>query len=709
VREHGDRARPGGRAAFWGAWSVWALTISTTALSISYGATHAPPASVAEGGGGDNGVGIVFVVVFATVGALLAWKRSANPIGWLLCGTGACNATAGLGLFLADFRVTRGLGLWLGFAWLLSLGISVYVLLVFPTGSLPSSRWRFVAWATGLGLVCWTIGNAFAPVLISSSPATVRNPIGVPAPAGTLFEPLANVGAGLMVLTAAAAVASLAFRYRRAGTVEREQLKWLVFAGVIIGLAIGADFAVSTFVHTPSTANNLQNGIVTSAIALVPIAIAVAIFRYRLYDIDLVISKTLVYGSLAFFITGVYVGIVAGIGSLTQHVSRPSPVLSILATATVAVAFQPVRERVQRVANRLVFGYRATPYEVLTELSGRMTGTIASDELLDQMAKILAAGTGAVRADVWLRSGAEFKNSAVWPPEAERSAPVISAGEGMPVVHGADRVRVVRHAGEVLGALSLRKGPGERLTPTEDQMLNDLAAQAGLVLRNIGLTDQLLGRLDEVRASRKRLVAAQDEERRRIERNIHDGAQQQLVALAIKLSLTQSLIGVDAEGEREMLAELSLDAREAVENLRDLARGIYPPLLAERGLVEALRTQATKAPVPVVINAGGLGRYPPETEAGLYFCILEALQNVVKYASASSVTIALTAASGNLTFGVSDDGVGFDVASKAGGTGLQGISDRLAALGGQIEVRSALGRGTTLTGTIPLAAAELVA
>jgi signal transduction histidine kinase len=283
---------------------------------------------------------------------------------------------------------------------------------------------------------------------------------------------------------------------------------------------------------------------------------------------------------------------------------------------------------------------------------------------------------------------------------------VHAAGDGPPQVAGADRVKLVRHQGEMLGALSLRKRPGERLTPTEERMLGDLAAQAGLVLRNLGLTEQLLERLEEVRASRQRLVAAQDEERRRIERNIHDGAQQQLVALAIKLTLTESLIGVDEQGERELLAELSADAAEAVENLRDLARGIYPPLLAERGLVAALRAQAAKVRLPVDIEANGVGGLSVETEAGLYFCIMEGLQNAVKYAGARRVTIEVTQSAGQVSFEVRDDGAGFDLAAKVAGTGLQGIGDRLAALGGTLDVRSAPGAGTAVAGSVPLAVAD---
>jgi signal transduction histidine kinase len=450
-----------------------------------------------------------------------------------------------------------------------------------------------------------------------------------------------------------------------------------------------------------SAANNLQNALTSGAVALVPVAIGVAIFRYHLYDIDVVINKTLVYGSLAVFITGVYVAIVVGIGSLAQRGARPSLALSIAATAVVAVAFQPVRAWVQRLANRLVYGRRATPYQVLADFAGRMAGAYAAEDLLPQMARILAEGTAATRADVWLKSGEVFHDGAAWPPDAMPLPPARATAADVPAYPAADRIRPVRYQGEVLGALSVAKRPGESLTPTEDRLLADLAGQAGLVLKNAGLREQLLARLEEIRASRQRLVAAQDSERRRIERNIHDGAQQQLVALAIKLSITESMIGTDTEGEREMLAELRQDAAGAVEDLRDLARGVFPPLLASRGLTAALEAQARKAPVPTSVTAGGVGRYPQEVEAAVYFCVLEALQNMAKYAGASRAEVKLTASGHDLRFEVTDDGAGFDPRSRGYGTGLQGMADRLHAHGGSLAVRSVPGAGTTIAGRLP--------
>jgi signal transduction histidine kinase len=688
------------RAAFWCALSIWVLTLAVAATALIYNQVHPLPAKLGGQGNAVTGtVAVVFIVGFATVGALLAWKRPANPIGWLLSATGLSYAFAAGGLLLQQFPGTRAWGTWFGWMYFLGIGFVTFVLLLFPTGSLPSRRWRPVAWAAAAAIAAWVLGNAFAPTLISSGPPPVRNPLGLAGPAGHLFDVLGGAGAALVVATGLAAIVSLVFRYRRAGTVEREQLKWLVYAGGLIVAALVVTVPIGQLL-SPADANNLQNATSSGAVALVPIAIGIAIFRYHLYDIDVVINKTLVYGLLAAFITGVYIAIVVGIGSLAQRGVRPSLGLSIVATAVVAVAFQPVRERVQRLANRLVYGRRATPYEVLADFAGRMAGTYAVEDLLPRMARILAEGTGAARADVWLRSGDIFHDGAVWPPGGPPQPPARATQAGVPT-YPASRILPVRHQGEVLGALSVSKRPGEALTPTEDRLLTDLAAQVGLVLKNAGLREQLLARLQEIRASRQRLVAAQDEERRRIERNIHDGAQQQLVALAIKLSLTESMIGTDTDGERELLAELRQDAAGAVEDLRDLARGIYPPLLASKGLAAALAAQARKAPVPTSVTGDGVGRYPQDVEAAVYFCVLEALQNVAKYAGATRAEIRLAASGHDLEFEVSDDGAGFDPGSEAYGTGLQGMADRLQAHGGSLDVRSSPGAGTTILGRLP--------
>jgi signal transduction histidine kinase len=261
----------------------------------------------------------------------------------------------------------------------------------------------------------------------------------------------------------------------------------------------------------------------------------------------------------------------------------------------------------------------------------------------------------------------------------------------------------------LLGALSVTKRTGESLTPVEENLLSHLAGQAGLVLKNVGLTGDLQARLIDLRASRQRLVTAQDEERRRLERNLHDGAQQHLVAIKVKLGLAEMLASRDPEKARATIQQLKGDADEALETLRDLARGIYPPLLADKGLEAALTSQARKATVPVTVDGDGVGRYSQDVEAAVYFSVLEALQNVQKYAQASQATVRLREHEGELHFSVIDDGRGFDVVTTAKGSGLTNMADRVDALGGEVQVTSALGCGTELRGSLPVVAAGALA
>jgi len=300
------------------------------------------------------------------------------------------------------------------------------------------------------------------------------------------------------------------------------------------------------------------------------------------------------------------------------------------------------------------------------------------------------------------RVGEELRPEASWPEGAEPLAARPASSVEEEVVTGVSMSEPVRNRGELLGALTIEKRPGENLSATEEKLVSDLASQAGLVMRNAGLTEELMDSIAQLRTSRQRLVTAQDEERRKLERNLHDGAQQQIVALTMKLGLLERLVERDPAQARSIAGQLQQDATEALEELRDLARGIYPPLLADRGLIAALQSQARKSAVPVTVKGDGIGRYAREAEAAVYFSCLEALQNVLKYASASRATVSLSDGEGALRFNVTDDGVGFDTTTSSYGTGLQGIADRLAALDGSIEVRSTAGVGTTVEGILPV-------
>jgi len=362
----------------------------------------------------------------------------------------------------------------------------------------------------------------------------------------------------------------------------------------------------------------------------------------------------------------------------------------------VAVAFQPLRLRAGRLANRVVYGKRATPYQVLSDFARRIGGAYASEDVLPQMARIVAQGTGAEQVVVWLRVDDELR------PEASSGRPVNAlavslpvGGRELPALPEAEVSVPVMYQDELLGAIAIRMPRGEPLRLEGEQLVADVASQAGLALSNAGLVEDL-------RASRQRLVAAQDEERRRLERNLHDGAQQDLVALAIKLRLAGTTVDDDPAQAKELLGEIQTDAAGALENLRDLARGIYPPLLADLGLVAALSAQARKSPVPVAVEADGIGRFGQDTEAAVYFCCLEALQNIAKYARATRARIRLQAQDRTLSLTVSDDGAGYDTGRTPLGSGQRNMADRLAALDGRLEVSSAPGQGTVVTAHLPL-------
>ncbi len=533
--------------------------------------------------------------------------------------------------------------------WIVPAGAFAFVLLLFPAGLLPSRRWRPAAWFVAAVYALDTIGY------VARASRVWRDPF---APQSQGWYP--GLHSALVVLWPAATVvagAALVTRFARSSGEERLQLKWFAAAAVLVVVTIIPLAEAPEISSRPAAGVPLVGPLkVLFCLALVClwVAIAVAILKYKLYEIDIVISKALQYGTLAVFISAVYAALVAGVGTLAGD--RRSPLLSAIAAVVVAVTFHPVQLRAARLANRIVYGRRASPYQVLSEFARRIGGGYARD-VLAQMATIVAAGTGAQRVVVWLRVGSELRPEAA--SDGSSAEPLPVDGHQLPTLPDTDFGAPVLYQGELLGAISIRMPRDEPLNPAAEQLVIDVASQAGLALSNAGL-------IEDLRASRQRLVAAQDEERRRLERNLHDGAQQDLVALAIKLRLAT--------------------------------------LLADRGLVLALRAQAGKSPVPVVVDADGIGRFGQDIEAAVYFCCLEALQNIAKYAAASHVHICVAAHGHSLRFTVSDDGAGYDASRTPMGSGQRNMADRLAALDGRLEVRSVPTKGTTITAHLPLPA-----
>jgi signal transduction histidine kinase len=665
----------------------------------------------------SNLSGVPAAVLYATLGALVV-RRAGNVIGWMLIGIGAGLAIMSLASAYAVLGITHPgtlpapelVGLLAEWSFVPVLTGVGFMLLLFPSGSLPSPGWRPFA---GLGLLATAltmIGFVVRPRLVAlpapgDTSLMFENPLGIRSLGPVLSTVLIGTINGLAVLATvilAAAFVSLAVRYRPGGREVRQQIKWIALVAAV--LTVCQLVALLALAATGDASNpvTVTAYVVTPVTALfgIPAIITLAILKHGLYQIDVIINRAVQYGLLSAALTAVYAGIVLGIGTFVGH--QGGPVLTIAAAVTIALLFQPLRHRAQLFANRLVYGRRATPYQALSDFAGDMAGQLDLTEAVDKMVSVLAGATGADRAEAWIRVGTQLRPAAVWPHGSPSSTAVaLGPGGALPAFEGASRAVAVQHGGELLGALSLQKPRNEPLTGTEDELLRHLASQAGLVLRNAALTAELRATIDELRASRRRLVGAQDAERRKIERNLHDGAQQQLIALTIQLGLLEESAD-DPAAVRQLAPAVKDGLRAALDDLRALARGIYPPLLADQGLVPALQAQARKASLPVEIEADGVGRYPQDTEAAVYFCTLEALQNIAKHAGASRATVSLSCSGGSLGLTITDDGAGFDTATARHGSGLQGMADRLAALGGTLRVSSQPGRGTTLTGALPV-------
>ena len=504
-----------GHPAFAGTLLILSLSAYVAFAVLFY--TPISPATFYANGNNLAALWTVPIAAFSVIGWLIAVRKPGNPIGWICLAGGTVGGIASLadeiGSLLDQAHSAAG-------HWVLLLsastgnvapsfsGLIVIALLLFPDGHLPSPRWR---WVVGAIAAVSTFG--FALNLLDPTPGNIGesthdvSALAIRGAAPTIttlgtFTSLATLGLGATV------VVSIFLRLRGADADRRHQIKLVAFASLLPVIVItGLSLLPVPSAGPGAVINAMAAGLTALAILAVPTAIGIAVLKYRLYDIDVIISRTLVYGALAALITAVYIGIAVGIGTLVGSGGQPNLWLSIVATIIVAVGFQPVRERLQRIANRLVYGKRATPYEVLSEFSGQVAETYAADEVLPRMARVLQEGTGAESSTVWLRSGSLLRPTATFPESASRLDPVPMTDGGLPEMPGVTTSALVEHQGRVLGALSIVKRRGESLTPTEAKLLDDLAHQAGLVLRNVSLASELQQRLNELRASRQRLCA----------------------------------------------------------------------------------------------------------------------------------------------------------------------------------------------------------
>ena len=685
-------------------WVVWGLTIlllgAALSLAVRNGSLSEDPLFAA--------LAIVMMVGYVSIGALVASRLPGSPIGWLMLATGtgflisvSTSDYAIYTLYTKPGSLPFGtFAVWLQ-TWVFFVPVGAVVLLIalFPTGSAASPRWRWLPWAIVADFALGIVTSMFraGPVGISDTPGRPdpMNPLGVAAlsPALEAIQWVVGVGG---IAVGVLAVASLSMRFRTSRGEERQQIRLLAYVGLIAIVLLALTFVTGFGLgdDETSTLNDLSFLAFFLAFGIgIPAAAAIAVLRYRLWDLDVVLKRAIVATILLLLLVAVSGVVLLVIGGLVVGPLDAPGAALVMGIGIGALAW-PLLRLSRRIADRIAYGERATPYEVLTQFSDRMAESYATDDVLPRMAAIVGEGTGAKGVTIWLLVGGQLRPATTWPVSDDEVADEDLA----PAATLADLtgdVFLVRHQGEQLGAITVAMHANDPMNQTKEKLIKDLAGQAGLVLRNVRL-------IEELRASRRRLVAAQDAERRRLERNIHDGAQQQLVALQVKQRLADGMIERDPTKARELVRQLQADTAEALDALRDLARGIYPPLLADKGLGSALESQARKSPVPVTVESDSLGRYSQEVEAAVYFCALEAMNNLAKYAGASSAMVSLSQVDGTLTFAVSDDGVGFVPAEASGGTGLQGMADRLDAIGGRLEVRSAPGEGTTVVGRVPI-------
>jgi signal transduction histidine kinase len=676
----------------WFGSALSALLLATVALQALVWSASVGPLLF------DSHVGeVVSSIAFlgwSAVGVLVVARRPGNRVGLILLIAGLAGQTWVLLAYYAAFALivrpgslpAAELAAW-SLTWLPTLAFGLafaFLFLLFPDGRLPSPRWRPFAWFAGVAVAFICLTWATEPGPLFGDFDIVDNPIGIQI-VGQIDS---GVGWMLFVLAMLGSIVAPVARIRRTSGVQRQQLKWFTYTGAMVALTWVAT-TIGSDAGPPFTTIASLTGPV--AISAVPLTVFIAIFKHNLYDIDVVISRTIVVGALAILVTGGYVVVVAVVGAAIGRVGGTGLGLLVLATALVAVAFQPARSWIQRLANRLVYGRRATPYEVLTVLARRMGDAYAAEDLLPHLAKTVAEGTGASRVEVWLLADRQLRRMACWPATPQQPAPLPADGDP-PTVPEASEVTMVRHQGLLVGALAVTLAPGRALSAVEQRLLADLAAQVGVALDNLRL-------IEELRASRLRIVAAQDEERRRIERDIHDGVQQRLVSLS--LALRMAATGPTSTAAATILDKAAEEARAALVELRRLARGIHPAIVSEGGLVAALESLAERSAVPTEVVSVPLERLPPPVEVTVYYLVAEALANTAKHAQATLVEIKVDRFDGRVRVIVADNGVGG--AKPDTESGLTGLADRVAALNGVFEVDSPPGQGTRLWVEIPCA------
>ena len=665
----------GARPLAWLAWGLCCVSLTLVIVGLAIGTANAAPVW--------RQLYLAALVASALVGGLVAARRPRNPVGWLFLGSSVSYALFAVAYqyALAGMAAGRGdeplvaMAAWAtSFLTLPGVGLILGILpLYYPTGRLPGPRWRPVAWYSIVTLALSALLAAARPGELSQLPGA-ENPFGVEA-LRPLLPALDGVWLVALLGSIVAAVAALVARLRGSRGAERQQMKWLAFA-VLAWVALVLVSSVLSGLREEWYEVPALEALIGLAFAASPVAAGVAVLRYRLYAIDTLISRTLLYSVLTAAVAALY-ALVVGYLSALSGTSR-NFMVAVVATGVVAVAFHPLRVALQRQVNRLIYGRRDEPRALIAALGQRLEGAVAADAVLPTIVTTLTRELKLPYAAVVLDQ-----------PDGEAAA----ASAGAPVAP--TTALPLAHGGAVIGHLIVSaRAPDEPFTPEERRMLEDLARQAGAAVYAARVTEEL-------QESRERLVLAREEERRRLRNDLHDGLGPQLAALALKLETARNRLAHDPQAE-ELFDDLIRRTQSAIGDIRRVVYALRPPALDELGLRSALAEWVARypqgaGPQIAIELPERLPPLPAAVEVAVYRIAQEAVTNVVRHAGATACSLALRLdeAAGRLTLEVRDNGRGIGE-DEAAGVGLSSMRERAAELGGSLSVHAAQGGGTVL-------------
>lgn len=676
---------------------AFCLAVAPVAVVVAVVAVaHQSPADAA------TWVQFGLVVAWALAGALVGVRRRAERIGPIAL------AIAGIGslAMLAD-SYERDLVARVAIGVLLAAGF--HLLAALPDGRLE----------TRADLTAVTVAYAVGAIVGALAPHDASGPAA---------WPYVVLGAALL----AGGLHRSHRRYMAAGSVDRRRMQWVGWALAVTAELVLAVVALRLMADWPPE----PRLVVLGATVLVPASLVAGTHVRMIARVDRLLTHTVTMAGLTALVVLAYLAVVIALGRSLHDGEQALLLLSMVAATVAALAFQPMNARLTKTANQLVYGERVAPDESLRTWGSRLTRAIPLDELLLQLVESLRKSMSLASAEIFTGSAGYYELAAGVP---HRESVVLSIGPKerdvvaragvsggtwlevwIPALAGTNsqltRVAPIAHAGQLLGLIVLtRRADGEAFDDDSDRVVTELARQVALALHNVQLDSALQASLAELQQtnvelveSRRRIVSAGDKERRKLERNLHDGAQQHLVAMAVKLRMIEELVEDDPSEALQVIAELRDNLKDAIAELRALAHGIFPPLLASGGLPEALPAAAGRAALLTTVETAGVGRYTPDVESTVYFCCLEAMQNAAKHAGdEAEIAIRVHEVVGadgasNLEFEVVDDGAGFDLGAEGSGHGFVNMRDRLGTVGGRLSVASSPGHGTEVRGTIPL-------